>query len=202
MTKENLVFGLGGMVAGIILGTLIVGFSTVPTQQTLSAKQQAGSAPQQQTGQVQMPEGHPPIDLQSLQKQLDEQKAILDRDPQNRHAIVSVANLSYDMKNYQQAVFYYVRALQNDPNNINLITDLGTSHFYLNNATKALELFGRSLSINPSHFQTLMNVGVVKMSIGDKLGAADAWERLLKAYPDSVEAEQLRQSIRQLREGA
>jgi hypothetical protein len=77
MSKDNLVYGLAGMVLGVIIGVLIANFSGAPKQLgsapvAAPAMQQGSVAPPlgQQGMQQQLPEGHPPIDDQALRQQL------------------------------------------------------------------------------------------------------------------------------------
>jgi tetratricopeptide (TPR) repeat protein len=211
MTKDNLVYSLGGVIVGIIAGVIIANFSTGPrTQAGFSqpmAQTQQQSAPQMQSesgsqipAQGELPEGHPPVDENALRDQLVKQETVLKGDPNNQDALVSAGNLNFDLKNYQKAAEYYDHALKNDPKNVNLITDLGSSWLWMNQPIKAIEYYDRSLAIDPKHFQTLMNLGIARMSSGNRAGAAEAWERLVSYYPDHPEAPMLRDAIKRLRE--
>ena len=202
MTKTNLVFGMIGVIAGIIIGVFI-GNATVGPKQVVVAPAPQGAPmaqPQQQVQQQQqLPEGHPPINQAELQTELAQNQAILMKDPENQAALVNAANLSYDLKVYPQAISYYEKALIKDPKNMNLITDLGTSYFYSKQPEKAIEMYNRSLAIDSKHLQSLMNMGVVKMSIGDHAGAADVWEKAVTYYPDIPEAAEMKATIQKLR---
>lgn len=173
MKKDNLVFALGGMLLGVILGVIIA--NQTPRQiQTAPVPQQIATQPAaNQQDQQKLPEGHPPVD-QSLLKEIAKQEEILKKDPENQEATVAMANLYYDLKNHQEATKWYEKALLKDPNNISLVTDAGTSYLQLNDFDNALKQYKKALSINPKHFQTLMNLGIAKMAMGDKEGAAEA----------------------------
>jgi tetratricopeptide (TPR) repeat protein len=208
MTKENLVFGLGGAIIGIIVGVVITNLSSAPragatfSQSSFGAQQQpsapAGESETQMQGEL--PEGHPPVDQEALKQQLAAQEEELKKNPQDQNAIVSAANLNFDLKNYEKAMEYYTLALKKDPENVNLITDLGSCWLWLHQPLKAMEYYDKSLKIDPNHFQTLMNVGIARMSSGNRAGAAEAWERLVTLYPDHPEAQMLRDAIKKLRE--
>jgi len=161
----------------------------------------AAPAQEEQQEQGQLPAGHPPVDADAMRKQLEMNEGILEKDPENLVALVTAANLSSDLKEYPQAIGYYEKAIIREPKNINLITDMATAYFYSNNPQKALELYNRSLSIDPKHFQTLMNIGIVKMSLGDHKGAAESWDKVITLYPDSPEAQQLKEMVRRVKEG-
>ncbi len=154
---------------------------------------------QAQADQGQLPEGHPPVDETALKSRIAEQQEILKKDPENQEATVALANLNFDLKNYQEAIRFYEKALQRDSSNISLITDLGSSHMWMGNYDKAVELYNKSLSIDPKHMQTLMNMGIVKMSMGDRAAAAEMWEKVLTYYPNHPEADMLKQAVAKLR---
>jgi cytochrome c-type biogenesis protein CcmH/NrfG len=204
MTKDNLVFGLVGVIVGIIVGVLIAN-SSFPRQGTppLPAQMAASPGPTQSSTQPpeggQLPDGHPAIDEGALKQQIVAQQEILKKDPQNQQAIISIANLNFDLKSYEEAAKWYEKALAKDPKNVNLITDLGTSYLWLNQPQKALEFYDKSLSLDPNHFQTLLNLGIARMSMGNRPGAAEAWEKLVTLYPDHPEAGMLRDAIKKLR---
>ena len=208
MSKDNLVFGLGGVVLGIIVGVLIANFSGGSRNQSGFAQNMtpAQQAPQMQPqgqrvpAQGELPEGHPAIDENALREQLVKQEEILKTKPGDQDALVSAANLNFDLKNYEKAAELYDRAVKNDPNNVNLITDLGSSWLWMNQPVKAIEYYDRSLKLDPNHFQTLMNLGIARMSSGNRPGAAEAWEKLVSVYPDHPEAQMLRDAIKRLRE--
>jgi tetratricopeptide (TPR) repeat protein len=212
MTKDNLVYALGGVIVGIILGVVIANFSSggrmqAGFSQPMTQTQQQTPAPMQQSesgsaipAQGELPEGHPPVDENALRDQLVKQEAVLKNDPNNQDALVSAGNLNFDLKNYQKAAEYYDHAVKNDSNNVNLITDLGSCWLWMNQPDKAIEYYDRSLKIDPKHFQTLMNLGIARMSSGNKAGAAEAWEKLVSYYPDHPEAPMLRDAIKRLRE--
>src|SRR5512144_282388 len=152
MTKDNLVYALGGVIVGIIFGVIIANYSSGSRMQAgfsqpmTQTQQQAAPAPQMQSesgsqipAQGELPEGHPPVDENALREQLVKQEAVLKNDPNNQDALISAANLNFDLKNYQKAADYYDHAVKNDPKNVNLITDLGSSWLWMNQPLKAIE---------------------------------------------------------------
>lgn len=206
MSKDNLVFGLVGMILGIIVGVIIANYSG-PRQIAQQAPQQMvtssnpGQSAEQPREQGQLPDGHPPIDEGALKQQIQMQQEILKKDPENQQAIISVANLNFDLKSYEEAAKWYEKALLKDPKNVNLITDLGTCYLWLNQPQQAIEFYNKSLSYDPTHFQTLLNMGIARMSMGNRPGAAEAWEKLVTLYPEHPEASMLRDAIKKLRTG-
>jgi tetratricopeptide (TPR) repeat protein len=204
MTKDNLLFALGGTLIGVIVGVLVAnsgGRAMVPAapeqQVTSVTPQQQQSA--QQADPNQLPEGHPPVDETALRTKVAEQQEILKKDPENQEATINLANLNFDLKNYPQAIQYYEAALKRDPNNINLNTDLGSSYMWSGDYDKAIQLYNKSLSIDPKHLQTLMNLGIAKMSVGDRTGAAESWQKVIDNYPNDPEVPMLKQAVAKLK---
>jgi tetratricopeptide (TPR) repeat protein len=200
MSKDNLIFGLAGMVLGVIIGVLIANNSVIRQPVSVPVQQEASSSAENtNTDQGQLPDGHPPVDEAALKARIAEQQQILDKDPNNQEATVAIANLNFDLKNYQEAIRWYEKALQREPSNINLITDLGSSYMWMGDYQKALDYYNKSLAIDPKHLQTLMNMGIVRMSMGDRAGAADMWEKVVTLYPNNPEVPMLKQAIAKLR---
>ena len=54
--------------------------------------------------------------------------------------------------------------------------------------------------MDPNHFQTLMNLGIARMSMGNRKGAAEAWEKIVSLYPDNPETPMLRDAVKKLKE--
>lgn len=200
MTKENVVYGLAGVVVGIIIGALIFSYSTGPRYAVPPGNVQASvSEPDGNTvPKGQLPEGHPPIS-EALRPEIEAQQRILSKDPNNQTALVTLANLNFDMKNFQEAAPYYEKAIRKDPTNVGLITDLGTCFLSLNQTDKAIEYYSKSLAIEPNHYQTLMNMGIARMNQGDKDGAAQAWEKLVTLYPNTPNVQMVKDAITRLR---
>ncbi len=203
MTKDNVVFGLGGVILGIIVGVLIVNLSTRPEVSPQFASQAPFASSQAQAAAPpagELPEGHPPINTEALEQEIAAKKAILEKDPNNQEAIIDIANSTFDLKKYEEASRWYSKALDKDPRNVNLITDLGSCYLWLKQPEKAIEYYNQSLAIDANHFQTLMNLGIARMSTGNRAGAAEAWEKIVSLYPDNPDTPMLRDAVKKLRE--
>lgn len=203
MSKDNLVYGLAGMVLGVVIGVLIANFSGAPKQfaSPALAVQQAPASTAAAPPQGQLPEGHPPVDDQAMRQQLAALQENYKKDPNNQQTIVMLANLNFDLQNFDEAIKYYDKAIEKDPKNVSLITDLGSAYLRLGQPEKAMQYYNKSLAIQPDHFQTLMNVGIVYMSMGDQKAAAQAWQKLVDLYPDKPETAMIKQAIAKIKAG-
>ncbi len=203
VSKDNLVFGLAGMVLGIIIGVVLVNASSPrmiaanPVEMPAPPPEQRGTATP--PGQEALPEGHPPVDAEAMNQQIAKQLEVVNKDPENQKEILALANLNFDAKHYDDALKWYEKARNKDPKNVDIITDLGSCYLWLNQSQKAIEYYDQSLAIDPKHFQTLMNLGIARMSMGDRAGAAEAWEKVVTLYPEHPETPMLRDAIQRLR---
>ena len=192
MTKENLVFGLAGTVAGIIAGFLLA-VNTSTSSAVADAQLQSPPA----SGEAKLPEGHPPVDDFAL-KEIARHEQILQTDPGNQESAVALANLYFDGRKFSKAASLYEQAIKQDPTNVNLITDLGSCFLQTNEFEKAIAYYNQSLAIVPDHVQTLINLGIARASLGDKAGAAQAWQRVITTHPEHPEIAKVRQAIQEV----
>jgi len=206
MTKDNLLFALSGTLIGVIVGVLIANsggprvMPATPAQGVTSVALQPEQRPQQQPPeQAPLPQGKPPVNETAIRSKIAEQQETLKKDPENLEAMVTLANLNFDLKDYPHAIQYYEKALQKQPSNVDLITDLGTSYMWSGDYDKAVQLYNKSLSIDPKHLQTLMNLGIAKMSLGDRAGAAESWQKVITYYPNDPEVPMLKQAVAKLK---
>lgn len=143
-----------------------------------------------------LPHDHPTSVVNETE--LQAYRDILAADPGNAKAATELANRLYDAGRYADSVPYYRQALAAEPKNANVSTDLATALYYSGRTDDALEQLSASLEIDATHAQTLFNIGIVKRDgKKDARGAAEAWERLLKAHPDYPEAERVRTLLAQ-----
>jgi tetratricopeptide (TPR) repeat protein len=192
MKTESILFAIGGMLFGVIVGWIIGAQQQQPGRATARAADSAqAAAPQAGGGQAQqqqaavLDEGR----VQALQ-------TIINSDPKNAEARVQLANTYFDGERYQDAIKWYEEALALDPKNVNASTDLGVSYYYVNNPDRALKQFDYSLSIDPKHTKTLLNQGIVRaFGKQDLDGATASWQRVVELSPDSQEGQAARRAL-------
>jgi len=115
-------------------------------------------------------------------------KSILEKDPRDLQALITLGNTYFDTDRYQEAIDAYSKALAIDPKNPNVRTDMGIMYRKLGQFDKALETFRRAAQDNPTHITSRFNLGVVlKYDKEDFQGAIQAWEDFLKVVPSGDE---------------
>ena len=191
MKIESVLFAIGGMLFGVILGWIIGSQASGPSAMRAPVAQEAPPAPSQGGGQAQpaLDEGR----VQALQ-------TIVNNDPKNVEARVQLANTYFDGERYAEAIRWYEDALKLDPRNVNVSTDLGVSYYYTNEPDRALRQFEHSLSIDPRHTKTLLNQGIVRaFGKQDLDGASESWRRVVELAPDSPEGQAARRALESMR---
>jgi cytochrome c-type biogenesis protein CcmH/NrfG len=184
------VFLVVGFLAGYIFqahqqaspqATGIVSAAGSPARAAQDPSGQAAPSSQGATMQG-LPPGHPPLNIASTIKTLEDQAA---QNPQDSEAALRLANLFYDSQRFQEAADWYEKALKLDPNNANAHTDLGTTYFSLGRAQDALAEYNKSLELDPRHEPTIYNTIIVNLEGTHDLAAARAaWKKLHAMNPN------------------
>jgi cytochrome c-type biogenesis protein CcmH/NrfG len=189
MKTESILFAIGGMFFGVIVGWIIgaqqqPGGAAAGAREAQEAPAQAGGGQPQQQAAV-LDEGR----VQALQ-------TIVNSDPKNVEARVQLANTYFDGERYQDAIKWYEEALRLEPKNVDASTDLGVSYYYANNPDRALKQFEHSLAIDPKHTKTLLNQGIVRaFGKQDLAGATASWRRVVELAPDSQEGQAAKRAL-------
>jgi tetratricopeptide (TPR) repeat protein len=181
----NVVFGIVTAALGITAGTAIYQRSIQPEIQ----HQHAAEPP--------LPEKHPPVDFANRIPALEQLAA---RSPQNPDYPAQIANLYYDLGQYDKAAEYYQKSLNLRPQDPNVETDLATCLHYLGQEDRALEVLDRVLSYSPRFVQAKFNKGIVLIEgKKDVKGGIAVWEDLLRSEPAYSQRAELEQRIQQLK---
>ncbi|HXY39080.1 MAG TPA: tetratricopeptide repeat protein, partial [Vicinamibacteria bacterium] len=78
-------------------------------------------------------------------------------------------------------------------------TDLGACYVHSGRPAEGLQRFDAVLEKNPDHRLAMYNRGVALLNLGRQKEAADAWEAILKRYPNDPQAAKLRQRVDEIR---
>jgi cytochrome c-type biogenesis protein CcmH/NrfG len=187
MRAESIVFGIAGILFGLIVGWVLGSQQAARVARSLpppvaqSAPAAASAAPQPV-----------PVDPERV-KALEGAAASNPKDAQSR---VQLGNMFFDAEQFPQAIGWYEQALKINPNDPNVSTDLGVAYYYTNQADRALAQFDHSLKVDPKHIKTLLNVGIVRaFGKQDLPGAARAWQQVVDLSPDSPEGQAAKKGL-------
>ena len=189
MKSDAIVFGIAGVLFGLIAGWIIgsqQGGPRAPAAPVATAAPQGAGAPATRAAVLD-------------ETQVNALKAVAEREKTNATPRVQLGNLYFDAERYDDAIKWYADAIKLSPRDVNVSTDLGVSYYYSNQPDKALEQFNHSLSLDPKHGKTLLNVGIVKaFGKQDLDGAARAWQEVIRNAPDSPEGQAAKRALETL----
>jgi hypothetical protein len=213
MTRDNLLFATIGTLAGFISGYFVHEAMAVrqpPPLAVLQAAQAAaaGGSPHGPGGSVPLPEGAsmpgaampgaapPGGGSGPAMEDINRLKAQLERDPNDHQATLQLANLNYDIRNWQRAQELYLRYLELQPATPDVLTDLGVAYRGLGQFQEALSTFERAQQLEAGHWQSLFNqVVVLAFDLREGQRAQEVLQRLRAAQPDNPEVARLAQEV-------
>jgi tetratricopeptide (TPR) repeat protein len=191
MKSESIVYGVAGVIFGLIAGW-VIGAQQASTHVPVAGAAPAAAAPAANAASTRAAV----VD----QAQADALKSLAVREPNNPGPRTRLGNLYFDAERYDEAIKWYSDAVKLAPKDPNVSTDLGVSYYYTNQPDKALEQFTRSLQLDPKHTKTLLNIGIVKaFGKQDIEGAAQVWQQVLQIAPDSPEGQAAKRALDSLR---
>lgn len=169
--KSTLYIAVGlALVAGVYLGTLLPGLTSVP--------QSTQSAPAAQTKQQ---------DTAHLAEHILEMEERTRKNPNDVDAWIRLGNLYFDTGKAASSINAYERALLIKPDNPDVLTDLGIMYRETAKYDLAVESFRKASAVNPQHQNALFNRGIVLyFDLGRKEEARAAWQQLLSINPAAL----------------
>ena len=93
--------------------------------------------------------------------EIQQLRDFVEKNPNDVAAVRKLADLNFDIQNWQRALELYSHYLELKPNDPDVITDLGITYRGLQQYDKALDLFNQAKKLEPSHWQAYYNEVVV-----------------------------------------
>jgi len=122
--------------------------------------------------------------------------------PKNVEAWITLGNALMDSSRFNEAVDAYQKALALDPKNVDVRVDMGTCYRGLKKPENAIEEYRKAVKINPNHLNAHRNMAVVlAFDLHEKKQAIKEFEKYLELAPNAPDANNIRQSIRELSAG-
>ncbi len=203
MDRDKVLFTVIGLLAGFICGYMMheamAARQPRPAWSTATAAMApAASAPPASAGTA-----APGASGQAAMERVQRLAAHVRDNPDDAPAIRQLANLNYDISNWQRAAELYSRYLELEANDLDVMTDLGATYRYLGKPQEALAQFRNVRELAPDHWQARYNeVLILAFDLGD-LSAADAvMGELLSLQPDNPDVERLAAELKKRAQGA
>lgn len=93
--------------------------------------------------------------------EIQQLREFVEKNPNDAAAVRKLADLNFDIQNWQRAQELYSHYLELKPNDPDVITDLGITYRGMQQFDKALDLFNQAKKLEPDHWQAYYNEVVV-----------------------------------------
>lgn len=157
MNKDNILYGIIGLLIGVILGFFATNAINRGAMLTTPTATSGGAAA---SGAGALPPGHPAIDSTgsgAAEATAASEKAR--KDSSNFDAQMQAASLNYQIRSYQQALEFYDRANKLKPNSFEVLSKLGDVNFDLENYPEAERWYQQALQLKPDAVNVLTDLG-------------------------------------------
>jgi len=95
------------------------------------------------------------------QEQVQQLRAYVEQNPDDAGAVLQLANMNFDIRNWPRAAELYERRIALQPGEADVVSDLGICYREMGEPVKALESFDRAQEIDPQHWESRFNEVVV-----------------------------------------
>lgn len=177
MNKENILFGIIGLLAGAIIGFMATNSynrsammnNSLPAKTPMMGQQQASDS-----GQAAMP---------AVKEALEK----ADKEPDNFDAQVSVAQMFARINNYEKAIPYFEKANKIKPDDFDTLVALGNANFDSRKWEDAQKWYEKALAVKADDVAVRTDLGItfVERPTPDYERAIKEFETALKSKPDN-----------------
>lgn len=224
MSKDNILFGIIGVLLGFIVGFLFANSANnrapAPRAATNTSAAQGSqlpsnavadqsAVPQEMKDALQKAKSEP----NNFDAQMRAAKQLYDTRmydqaieflvqanqlrPDDYDTITALGNTYFDAGRFEQAEKWYTTALAKKPDDVNVRTDLGLTFFFRTprDIERAIKEFRTSLQRDPNHEPTLINLIIVLTEKGDTKEAQATLAQLEKLNPNNAALPKLRERV-------
>lgn len=158
MNKENTLFGIVGLLLGLIIGFM---FANSVNQQAVNNTGVLNSGMKQNSN---MPPGHPEINGGNngggMQPEVQAAIEKAKQEPDNFEAQVRAAEMHYQIQRFDAAVEYLQRANKIKPDDYETIVNLGNAYFDSNHYEEAEKWYSTALARKPDEVNVRTDFGL------------------------------------------
>jgi hypothetical protein len=213
LTKDNLLFAILGILLGFISGYLLHEVMASRQPPRFVPGQQAAGVPGGMPGVTgAMPDGTgtpggamppgaggdggaPMAEIQRLRQQIE-------ANPNDAEAILTLANLNFQISSWERARDLYERYLKLRPGDPDVLSDLGVTLHNLGRDDEAIEHFHKAQAAAPDHWRSVFNEVVVLGSANRFEDADRVLQKLKQMQPDNPDVARLAGEIESRRKAA
>lgn len=227
MTKDNLIFAVFGILIGFVSGFLMQDAMSArqPPRLTPELRAQiampgedpaAGRQADNRVSDVApgmggdtaasapgVPGGVPGGAGQPGMEQIQQLRAYVEQNPNDAEAVLQLANLNFDIRNWMRAEELYRQYLKLRPEDANVMTDLGISYRESRKFDEALAQFDQAQKLAPDHWQSYYNEVVVLAFDLKRFDDADrVLSELQRLQPGNPDVARLAEAVSKQRSAA
>lgn len=114
-------------------------------------------------------------------------KKALAEDPQFVGAMVNIATLYYENKQYEKTISAVEKVLESEPNNFAALMNLGNSYYALGQYQEALSIYEQMYKINPNSYNAIINIANTCYNLGECIKAIEFASMAVEKRPTSAE---------------
>jgi tetratricopeptide (TPR) repeat protein len=190
MSRENILFGIIGILLGFIVGFMFAS--------SMSQKMQTASASVSQ----ELPADHPQVGSQAPAGNPDDVRAQVTADiekarnePQNFDAQVKAAELFYRIGRFDQAIEFLLKANQLKPTDYNTVVTLAIVNLDAKHYEPAEKWYRAAIQMKKDDVVVLAGLAEATLQKGDAKGGEEAIAMLEKVDPSSQDLPRFRQML-------
>lgn len=196
MTRDNLLFGIIGLLFGFIIGFLFAA----------SMNQRYGPGAPTAASSGQMPTDHPALGNSggapasgNMQAEVTAQIEKARSEPKNFEAQVKAAELYYQIQRYDPAIEFLLKANQLKPDDYQTIVALGLVNLDAGHYDVAEKWYKAALLQKKDDVAALAGLAAATLGKGDAKAAAEAIANLEKVDPTSEDLPQFKEKLASLK---